>query len=230
MDRSASDWAAESAFARALRGPAQALASLSPCAACAAAPATATGLCPVCLARPWPARRDGDVLVLGAYAGALGALVRAGKFDGALRLFDVLGAALGRGLAREAAADQRVAAAYLVPIPSHRRRRAQRGPDPSERLARAAARAAGGRTVVAALERVCWKPPQSTRAAAARERNVAGAFAVEKGWTSALRGRGVVLVDDVLTSGATARSAKAALTGAGATVVMLMVVAGPAGR
>jgi predicted amidophosphoribosyltransferase len=212
---------------RALSRLARALASLSPCAACGAAPATACSLCPACLAQPRVARREGDVLRLGPYAGPLGAAVRAGKYGGALRVFDELGAALGRGLARASMEDERLRAASLVPVPSHRRRRARRGPDPSERLAHAAAAAAGGRTIVAALERVRAAAPQSTLPAGARERNVAGAFSVAARWRSALRGRAVVLVDDVLTSGATTRACEAALAEAGATVVLLMVVAAP---
>ncbi len=210
-----------------LERPAGLLAGLGACPACAIAPATAAGMCRACQRRPWPARRDGDVLLLGAYAGSLGALVRAAKFDGASRLLDALGAALGRGLAREAELDERLRGAWLVPIPSHRRRRARRGPDPSERLAGVAARTCGHCRSVAALERVRVGRPQSTLAAADRERNVVDAFALRSPWQRVLRGRVVVLVDDVLTSGATARAAAGPLTGAGARVALVMVVAGP---
>ena len=165
------------------------------------------------------------MLTLGAYAGSLGAVVRAAKFDGALRLLDLLGAALGHGLERAAAHDARLRRAWLVPVPSHPRRRARRGPDPSARLARAAANASTGHHVATALRRRRADPPQSTRAAGERTRNVADAFALEPQWAGRLRGRALVLVDDVLTTGATARAAARPLAAAGAEVVLVMVIA-----
>ncbi len=214
-----------------LSQPAGLLAGLSDCPACGTAPATTVGLCVSCLRRPWEAQRDGDVLTLGAYAGSLGAVMRAAKFDGALRLLDHLGAALGHGLERAGLHDVRLRRAWLVPVPSHPRRRARRGPDPSERLARAAASASAsaGRDVVTALRRLRPDPPQSTRAAGERARNVADAFALQPQWTARLRGRALVLVDDVLTTGATARAAARPLTAAGAEVVLVMVVAASGG-
>lgn len=208
-----------------LTQPAGLLAGLSCCPACGSAPATAAGLCGVCLCRPWVPQRDGDVVTLGAYAGSLGAVVRAAKFDGALRLLDFLGTALGHGLERAAEHDAGLRCAWLVPVPSHPRRRARRGPDPSARLARAAAGSGTGRRVVAALRRRRADPPQSTRAASERAGNVADAFALEPQWAGRLRGRTVVLVDDVLTSGATARAAARPLTVAGAEVALVMVIA-----
>ena len=183
------------------------------------------GLCGACLRRPWLPQRDGDVLTLGSYGGSLGAVVRAAKFDGALRLLDFLGTALGHGLERMSHHDAGLRCAWLVPVPSHPRRRARRGPDPSERLARAAASAADGRRVVAALRRRRADPPQSTRAASERARNVADAFTLAPQWAGRLRGRSLVLVDDVLTSGATARAAAQPLTAAGAVVALVLVVA-----
>jgi predicted amidophosphoribosyltransferase len=203
------------------------LAGLGTCPACGAAPATATGLCYCCGQRAWTARRDGDVLALGAYAGELGRLVRAAKFGGAARILDLLGDALGRGLAQAASGDAHLARAWLVPIPSHPRRRARRGADPSERLARAAAAACPATRVVTALRRVRDDPPQSSLSAAQRAGNVSGAFTVAPRWARRLRGHTLVLVDDVLTSGATVRAAATPLTAAGAEVVLVLVIAGP---
>ena len=194
------------------------------------------------------ARRDGDVISLGAYGGSLGGLIRAAKFDGGLRLLDVLGAALGVGLAKGARGDARLREAWLVPVPSHPRRRRKRGPDPSARLARAAATSAARlavpeagaanaapriitvrNRVVPALRRVRHDRPQSTRTPLERETNVRQAFALDPAWRPRLVGRALVLVDDVLTSGATARAAAATLVAVGAEVLLLLVVAGPSG-
>ncbi len=175
------------------------------------------------------ARRDGDVLALGTYAGRLGALVRAAKFGGAGRLFDELGLALGAGLARAAKEDAALRGAWLVPVPSHRRRRARRGPDPSERLARAVARASGRHRLAPALRRARHGPAQSTLQRNERLSNVRGAFVVDDGWVTLLSGRRLILVDDVLTTGATARAAAEPLRTAGAEVVLVLVIAGPGG-
>ena len=179
--------------------------------------------------RGWRARRDGGVLSLGGYRDGLGAAVRAAKFGGAMRLLDVLGAALGEALADAVptAADGTVP--WLVPVPSHPRRRAVRGEDPSLRLARAMLGRAGGGDrrfeVVQALTRRAGAAPQSTLSTARRETNVAGAFLVVPRFRARLATRPVVLVDDVLTTGATARAAAAALRDAGAVVRLVAVVA-----
>ncbi len=175
------------------------------------------------------ARRDGDVLALGAYAGTLGALVRAAKFSGSGRLLDDLGLALGTGLARAAEADANLRRAWLVPVPSHRRRRARRGPDPSERLARAVVRASAGHRLAPVLRRARHGPAQSTLPHTERLANVRGAFVLADAWVSKLPGRRLILVDDVLTTGATVRAAAGPLRAAGAEVVLVLVVAGPSG-
>ena len=175
------------------------------------------------------ARRDGDVLALGAYAGRLGALVRAAKFGGAERLIDDLGLALGAGLVRAAEDDASLRGAWLVPVPSHRRRRARRGPDPSERLARAVGRASGRHRLAPALRRARHGPAQSTLRRTERLTNVHGAFALDDAWVSLLAGRRLIVVDDVLTTGATVTAAAAPLRSAGAEVVLVLVIAGPGG-
>lgn len=177
----------------------------------------------------WRARLDGDVLSLGGYRDGVGDVVRAAKFGGAMRLLDLLGAALGSGLVEAVPTHADGPVPWLVPVPSHPRRRAARGDDPSHRLAVAMgerARALGRPLeVVEALARRAGSPPQSTLPASRREANVAGAFTVVPRRRSRLARRPVVLVDDVLTSGATARAAAAPLRGAGAVVCLVAVAA-----
>ena len=208
------------------------LAALAPCVRCGTRPARADGCCTPCASRGWRAHRDGDVLSLGGYRDGVGDVVRAAKFGGAMRLLDLVGAALGDGLLDAAPVDASGAPPWLVPVPSHPRRRAARGDDPSLRIARAMAiRAdAGGRRfeVVQALTRRVVTAPQSTLPSARREANVEGAFVVAPHFHARLATRSVVLVDDVLTSGATARAAAAAVRDAGA-VVCLVAVAAVAG-
>jgi predicted amidophosphoribosyltransferase len=61
--------------------------------------------------------------------------------------------------------------------------------------------------------------------AAARARNLGGAMSVRPGWQSRLRGGPVLLVDDVVTSGATLLEARRALAGAGVQVAGAVCVA-----
>ena len=100
----------------------------------------------------------------------------------------------------------------LVPVPLHRARLRRRGYDQALELARPLGRALGVPLRHDLLRRVRATAPQSERDAAARQRNVRGAFAV------AMAGavpRHVALVDDVMTTGATLHAAAKALRRAG---------------
>jgi predicted amidophosphoribosyltransferase len=100
-------------------------------------------------------------------------------------------------------------------------RRTARGYDQAMILAAALAREAGLPLQRGALRRVRETPPQVGRDRAARARNVAGAFAA----SPSVAGRDVVLVDDVVTTGATAEAAVAALAAAGARSVVVVALA-----
>jgi ComF family protein len=113
--------------------------------------------------------------------------------------------------------------AAIVSVPLARGRRIERGYDQAALLADAVARAAGARRsrVRGALLRVRETPPQVGRTRAERSRNVAGAFEASR----ALSGRDVVLVDDVVTTGATADAASRAAKDAGARSVTVLALA-----
>ncbi len=101
----------------------------------------------------------------------------------------------------------------VAPVPLHRRRRMRRGFNQSELLARGVAGRLGLDLDVRSLRRTRNTPPQlqaddRTR----REQNMRGAFRC----ASALQGRSVLLVDDVLTTGATLRECAATLKAVGA--------------
>ncbi len=104
-------------------------------------------------------------------------------------------------------------------VPSTRRSERKRGFDPAAELAREFA-AIVGMVPVPALRKVRETKDQSGLAAEARRANVAGAFSAPR----TLRG-GVLLVDDILTSGATADACSAALLAAGASRVEVLTVA-----
>jgi ComF family protein len=144
----------------------------------------------------------------------------------------VLAAPLGRLLA-EVAPDVLPTppggwAEALVPVPLHPARLAERGFNQAELLA--APCAAGWRVPVLgrALVRTRATPPQTDLDAAARRANVRNAFAVAR--PADILGRRLLLVDDVLTTGATAGAAAHALRAAGAAAVGVLTLARVTGR
>ena len=104
--------------------------------------------------------------------------------------------------------------ALLVPVPLHRARLRARGFNQALLLARALGRRRGLAVAGTALVRIRPTPAQTGRSAAARRVNLSAAFAAPD--AGSLRGRPVVLVDDVLTTGATADACARVLLAAGA--------------
>ncbi|WP_246225858.1 ComF family protein [Chelativorans xinjiangense] len=114
-----------------------------------------------------------------------------------------------------AASELVEAGAVVVPVPLHRRRFFMRRFNQSAELARAFARLAGLDYLPSALLRRRITRQQVGLGAREREANVRGAFAVPPEGASALKGRRVILVDDVYTTGATVSAATRALKRAG---------------
>ena len=114
------------------------------------------------------------------------------------------------------------AADFVLPMPLSRQRLAERGFNQSLLLARALA---PGRVDAGLLLRTRHTPPQSALERAERLRNVRGAFAVEPLRAREVAGRQVLLVDDVMTSGASLHAAAEVLLAAGAAAVSAVVLA-----
>ena len=110
--------------------------------------------------------------------------------------------------------------ALFVPVPLHRTRLWRRGFNQSAIVARELARHTGLPVDVEALARVRATPPLKGMTMRQRRRTVAGAFRARPG--AELRGRTVVLIDDVLTTGSTANACARALKRAGAARVELL--------
>lgn len=141
------------------------------------------------------------------------------KYRGERRLAGPLGAAVARRWARAGRGGD-----VLVPVPVHERRRRERGYDQAELVATAAAGELG-LPALPVLER--WRATEAQFALDRRRRagNVAGAFRLRMDANGALRGAWVVLVDDVLTTGATLRACAQTLERAGAAAVSAVTVA-----
>ena len=189
------------------RAPGRAL-----CAGCSAAVAAPY------LHRPDPCPTGLPTLVTaGAYDGAVRAALLAHKERGRLGLVRPLGAALAAAV-RELAPGAPV---VLVPVPSSPTAVRERGHDHARRLASAAARRVPGARMRALLVPARAIADQSALTSAGRAANLAGALRAR----AALRGLAVVVVDDVVTTGATLAEATRALRAAGADVRGCAVVA-----
>ncbi|MFI8005400.1 ComF family protein [Streptomyces sp. NPDC086010] len=213
-----------------------------PCAGCGRPRA---GLCDGCAralgavprrVRPAPEPSGLPVVHAAApYENAVRAVLLAHKERGVLGLTGALGGALAGAVRAGAGQAGGARPVLLVPVPSARRATAARGHDPVRRIAVAAGaelRRGGVRAgVLAVLRQQRAVADQAGLGARERQANLSGALAVADGAAELLvRGR-VVLVDDVLTTGASladaARAVRAAVHagGVGADGLMAAVVA-----
>jgi ComF family protein len=154
-----------------------------------------------------------------AYSGPARACLHALKYDGEKRLVMPLAELM-------AARWQRVGIGgdVLVPVPVHAARRRQRGFDQAELLARGVGRVLG-LPVALALSRATQTRAQHSLDRRARAANVGQAFMVTAAGETDLSGRWAVLVDDVVTTGATLSGCAAALYAAGAAAVSGLALA-----
>ena len=153
------------------------------------------------------------------FTGPTRAAIHALKYDGVEGLATPLGSAM--------AARWRVAGRggeALVPVPVHAERLRARGYDQAVLLAGAAGSVLG-LPVVPALVRSSATRAQHALGRAARARNVDTRFEVPAPFAGRLTGRWLVLVDDVVTTGATLGACAAALLAAGAAAVSAITVA-----
>ncbi len=154
-----------------------------------------------------------------AYGFPLTELIPSLKYQGALSCARVLGILLAESVARTRLfAD----VAVVVPMPLHRSRVVERGFNQALELARFASAALGVPLDPLALQRTRATEPQVGLPRAERSRNVCGAFFAQ---ASRVAQRNVVVLDDVVTTGATVAAAAQALLDAGAARVDAWCVA-----
>lgn len=180
-------------------------------------------------ARVWPRRPPAaPVWVVGPYEGPLRAAIVAMKAGGRHDLVDVLGAAVGGavGALRELGEVEPAGLAplALVPVPSRPLVARLRGADLTRQLCAAADRSLGGAQVRPALA-MRWGVRDSAGLSAEQRRaNIAGRVVPRRG-RRGLEGACVVLVDDVVTTGATASECVRVLNGSGARVRAVVALA-----
>ncbi|MBQ8971506.1 MAG: ComF family protein [Clostridia bacterium] len=171
--------------------------------------------CEACMARLEEAR-EGAFAVNGfdgafsafAYAGPAGGAVRWLKYNGLRALAEPMAAEMARCASCEWTLPRD---ALVVPVPMHMRRLKRRGYNQSALLAKHLAKALG-LECREAISRVRDTPQQAKLERDERRKNVKGAFQAN----SEVSGKTVLLVDDVFTTGATAKECARALKRAGA--------------
>jgi len=147
-------------------------------------------------------------------------LVHRLKYSDRMELAKPLGAWMAR-----AGNELLVEADLLMPVPLHRRRLAARRFNQANSLAQAISAQCGVPVDPFALARVKATPSQVGLSRSQRALNMQGAFQVTEGMAARVEARAIVLIDDVMTSGATANAASRALLRGGAKSVDVLVFA-----
>jgi len=188
------------------------------CSACAIGVPDGTTHCGACLRQPPPFSHS---IAAVDYAFPWADLVAAFKFRAALDLAPALS-----GLLADAArlADM-PRPALLLPVPLSDERLAERGMNQAWELARRVAAPLGLAARGDVLRRLIDTPHLADLPREQRAARIRGAFGLGAGAMPRLRGQAVALVDDVMTSGATAAEAARVLLAGGASEVQIWVVA-----
>jgi ComF family protein len=198
----------------------------SRCAACDAAVsagslAEVVTFCAACarsIERPAPGGAGADDVAFAVYGGAVAEAVRRFKYGPRPDLALPLGE-----LIRRAAREAGLRADLVVPVPLHPARLRERGFNQAALLAAAVASEIGAPLAARALVRARATRAQASLDRAERLTNLAGAIRARSPWS--LRGRHVLLVDDVRTTGSTLGACRAAALAAGAARVTTLVLA-----
>ncbi len=165
-----------------------------------------------------------DALVAAwTYRPPVDAVITGLKFGRLDHLGPALGALAADALVR-ATPSHHPASWLVVPVPLHWWRRLGRGYDQAVLISQGVSDVLGA-TPLRALRRTRRTVPQSRLARAQRLGNPRGAFVVRRGCRARLRGQSVLLVDDVVTTGATVNACATCLKEAGAKTVVALAIA-----
>ena len=163
--------------------------------------------------------RTFDTLLTYAHDNAAGTLIRAGKYGDRPEIMEFLGDLLAR---QAMEAGLLSGADAVVAVPMHRWKRWHRGYNQAALVAGRIS-AISGIPEVPLLKAVKGHRSQTRRSGEERRQNVAGIFAVDD--PAAVAGRHIVLIDDILTTGATLSEAIKELTTAGAGAITVLTIA-----
>jgi len=174
-------------------------------------------LCGVCITEP---PRFTAARAAALFDGPVRDLIHRLKYNGRVQLCRPLGLLTGQQLGAFADA---VSADLVIPVPLHVKRLRQRGFNQAVLLGEIIARQWRLPLSRANLQRIRWTEPQVNLSAAERVANVRGAFAVSE--PALLKGKRIILVDDVFTTGSTVAECARVLFKAGAAEVSVVTIA-----
>jgi len=195
------------------------------CLLCDGPAGAVPNLCAACAAgMPRLALQSRHRLVAFAYSPPVSTLIHWMKFQGNLPAARSLGVLLAESVCESLALPGAVLPDAIVPVPLHRDRLRARGFNQAVEVARPVSRRLDRPLLTRACVRTRATQPQSSLGSAPeRRRNVAGAFTLG----ATLKGlRRVAIVDDVVTTGATAQELARTLRAAGVSQVMIWACAG----
>ncbi len=137
-----------------------------------------------------------------------------------------VGKFFGKQIAKEFAGDFKIFNPdMIIPVPLHRLKKAERGYNQSYWIAKGVASELRIEIAHKTVKRRKYTESQTAFDKAERSRNISGAFRVAK--PNSVKGKRIIIVDDVVTTGATASELAAALKNAGADKILLASVAVP---
>ncbi|MCX7878036.1 MAG: ComF family protein [Ignavibacteria bacterium] len=135
-------------------------------------------------------------------------IIHAFKYSGMKSIGIILGEEIGK-LLKEKQAD------YILPVPLHIAKLRERKYNQSLYIAKGIEKVTGWKVLEEALKRINYTKSQTGLNFSERQKNVSGAFRVNKRYSELLRGSSVLITDDVITTGATINECAKILKDAG---------------
>lgn len=162
------------------------------------------------------------IISCSAYEGRVKIILQRLKFCGDINMIKPLEDVLlkATGCLKESTSIDRT---IIIPVPLHPCRSRLRGYNQSEIIARSLSRYMDSELRLDILKKIKKTRPQTGLSRPERLKNIAGAFAVKK--ASAVKGKNILLVDDVTTTGATLSACARELINAGASEVKAFTIA-----
>ena len=165
------------------------------------------------------------VFVWGTYSGTLKRAVAAMKYENQPQIARPLGQWLGEAWQANSPKFSQQIQLVVVPIPLHASKKKQRGYNQAALIAQSFCETTGFKLKLNGLERVRETKAQYVLSASEREKNLAQAFGLGRDFHRHNSSTQVLLVDDIYTTGATAKSAVQTLRQAGIVVLGLAATA-----
>ncbi len=187
---------------------------LSPCPICKNQPSTALGCCKSCQKDLFKPLKNADSLALGPYRDKLELAIRHLKYHHVTGLAKLFAQELAKEIRRA-----NWSADYVTAVPLHWKRYLSRGYNQSALVAKPLAHQLGI-AYAPLLSRTQSTQQQAKLSKLEREKNVANAFKAKP-----VEGKRILLLDDVITTGATLRACQTCLYEAGAKEVKLVAIA-----